>query len=160
MKSVIASLLIATGMWAAENVNVTIPANGSPALMLTVPATARITKEKEKIEIKTKGMDLYIWPVASAKTVDEGVAQIPKVIEHEVVKFAATTTNTITVDGAAAKHLMGHGVEADDYDPATADVVVFTTGKAVFAACVHGEGNQASVEREPMLAVLKTAKAP
>ena len=47
-----------------------------------------------------------------------------------------------------------------DGDRDAADVVVFTTGKAVFAACVHGEGNDAARERAPMLAVLTTAKAP
>ena len=153
-------MLIVTGVKAAATTNVTINANGSPALMLAVPAGAKVSTVNVKTEIQTKGMDLFLWPIESAKTVDEGVAQIPKVIEHEVLKFVAKTTNTITVAGADAKHLVGRGVEADDHDPATADIVVFTTGMAVFAACVHGEGNEASVERAPMLAVLKTAKAP
>ena len=64
------------------------------------------------------------------------------------------------VADAPAKHVMGRGVEADDFDPGTADVVIFTAGKTVFAACVHGEGNDAAREREPMLAVLETAKGP
>jgi hypothetical protein len=29
----------------------------------------------------------------------------------------------------------------------------------VFVACVHGEGQEAAQERQPMLAVIKTAKA-
>jgi len=160
MKSIIVCLLLAAGAWAVENVNVTIPVNDSPALVLAVPATAKVTPKKDKTEIKTANMTLYLWKIPGAATVDAGVAQIPSVIASEVVQFVATTTNTITVAGAVAKQLIGRSVEADDNDPGTADVVVFTTGKAVFAACVHGEGNDAARERAPMLAVLTTAKAP
>jgi len=160
MKLTIVCLLIATSVCLAENTNITIVANGSPVLGLTVPQSATVTTKQEKTEIKTKEMTLYIWAIPTVKTVDEGTAQIPNVISREVVQFVATNTNTIMVAGAIAKHLIGRGVEADDYDPGTADVIVFTTGKAVFAACVHGEGNDAAREREPMLAVLKTAKLP
>ena len=159
MKLTIVCLLIVAGVCAAENVNVTITANDAPAFVVAVPSSAKVTSKKEKTEIKTKNMTLYIWAVPTAKTVDEGVAQIPTVIAHEVVQFVATNTDTITVAGAPAKHLSGRSVEADDYDPGTADVVVFTTGRIVFAACVHGEGNDAARERAPMLAVLTTAKA-
>jgi len=160
MKLIIVCWLLAAGAWAAENVNVTIPANDSPSLVLTVPATAKVTAKKEKTEIKTVDMTLYIWKIPGVTTVDAGVAQIPTVIASEVVQFVAKTTNTITIAGVVAKQLIGRSVEADDNDPGTADVVVFTTGKAVFAACVHGEGNDAARERAPMLTVLTTAKTP
>ncbi len=160
MKSAIVGLLLAASICSAENVNVTILANNAPALVLTVPQSAKVTTKKDKTEIKTENMTLYIWSIPTAKTVAEGVAQIPNVIAHEVVQFAATSTNTITVAGAEAKHLMGRGVEADDYDPGTADVVILTTGNAIFAACVHGEANDAVRERKPMLDVLQTAKVP
>ena len=160
MKSIIACMLIAASVCLAENTNITIVANGSPALVLTVPQPTTITMKQEKTAIKTKDMTLYLWAIPPAQTIDEGVTMISNVVVHEVVEFVAITTNTITVAGAPAKHLMGRAVEADDYDPGTADIVVFTTGKAIFAACVHGEANDAVREREPMLSVLKTAKAP
>lgn len=160
MKITCACLLIAASVFAAETVDVTITANDSPALVLSVPESAKVTTTKEKTVIKAKNQDLYIWHCPQAKTVDEGIAQMPNLIAHEVLEFKATTTNTITVAGAPAKHLVGRGIEADDNDPATADIVVFTTGKTVFVACVHGEGNEAGREREPMLTVLKSAKAP
>ena len=160
MKSIIVCLLLAAGAWAVENVNVTIPVNDSPALVLAVPASAKVTPKKDRTEIKTANMTLYLWTIPGAATVDAGVAQIPNVIASEVVQFVATTTNTLMVAGAVAKQLIGRSVEADDNDPGTADVVVFTTGKAVFAACVHGEGNDAARERAPMLAALTTAMAP
>ena len=160
MKFVMTWLLLAASVCLAENGTITIPVNGVPALVLTPPPAAKVTTNKAPTEIKTKDMTLYLWAIPAAQTVDEGVAQIASVISQQVVKFAPTTTNTITVAGAVAKHLIGRGVEADDNDPGTADIVVFTTGKAIFAACVHGEANDAVREREPMLSVLKTAKAP
>ena len=45
-------------------------------------------------------------------------------------------------------------------DPGAAEVVIFTVGKHVFAACVHGEKNEAAQRRPEMLALLKTAKTP
>lgn len=160
MKYVIACLLLAINVCMAEDITITITTNDSPVLVLTVPQTARVTKSAGKTEIKTKDMTLCVWTIASAKTIEEGMTRVPETIKGEVLKFTAASTNAIEVAGAAAKHLAGRGVEADDGDPATVDVVVFIAGKCVFAACVHGEGNEASLERQPMLAVLKTAKAP
>jgi hypothetical protein len=160
MKLLIVCLLIGAGVCAAEDLKVTIASKDVPALVLTVPQTAKVTTAHGMTEIHTPNMILCVWPIPAVKSVDEGITQLPDVIKREVLKFVAATTNVITVAGAPAKHLIGRGIEADDNDPATADIVIFTTGKAVFAACVHGEGNQAGEEREPMLAVLKTAKAP
>ena len=55
---------------------------------------------------------------------------------------------------------MGRGIEADDEEPGTVDVVVFTVGKTVLVACVHGEGDTAVRQRQPMLNALKTVRAP
>ena len=54
----------------------------------------------------------------------------------------------------------GKGAEADDGDPGAAEVVIFTVGKHVFVACVHGEKNEAAKRSPYMLALLKSAKAP
>ena len=103
-------------------------------------------------------MDL--WVVPKAKTVAEAITDLDDVIKSEVLKFNAASTEAITVADADAKHLKGKGIEADDQDPATVDVVVFTVGKTVFVACVHGEGQAAVRQRQPMLKALKTVKAP
>ncbi len=103
-------------------------------------------------------MDL--WVVPKAKTVAEAIAGLDDVIKSEVLKFSPASTEPITVAGAEGKHLKGKGVEADDQDPGTADVVVFTVGKTVVVACVHGEGDAAVRRRQPMLDALKTVKAP
>ena len=106
MKLIIASLVISSCVCLAETTNVTIIAEGTPALVLKIPQSVKVTSKKEKTEIKTKEMTLYIWAIPTAKTVDEGTAQIPNVISREVVQFVATNTNTITVAGAVAKHLI------------------------------------------------------
>jgi len=143
-----------------QEIAVTISADNVPALVLSVPKDARVSPSKEKTVIQTTNMFLHVWPVPGAKTVADAAARVGEVIKGDVLKFAATKTNDLTLAGAPARHLIGNGAEADDGDPSTADVVIFTVGNHAFVACVHGEGNDASCEREPMLAVLRTAKSP
>ena len=94
------------------------------------------------------------------ETADAALPLVADTIKGDVLQFQPGQTNTLTVAGAPALHLIGSGVEADDGDPSTADVVVFAVGGHAFVACVHGEHNDASREREPMLTTLQTAKQP
>ena len=144
----------------AQERTVTILADKEPALELAVPPDAKVTPVKDKTEIHTTNMFLYVWPVPGAKTIDEAQARLAGVIKGDVLKFAASATNEITVAGSRARHLIGNGVEANDGDDATADVVIFAAGSRIFVACVHGEGNDAPNEREPMLKMLQTARSP
>ena len=145
--------------WAQERTT-TVLVDKTPALELTVPAEAKVSQEKDKTVIQTTNMFLYIWSVPGAKTIDEAQTRLADTIKGDVLKFAASATNAIAVAGAPARHLSGGCVEADDGDPAAADIVIFAAGERVFVACVHGEHNDASREREPMLKVLSTAKVP
>ena len=144
----------------AQDRTVTILADKTPALELAVPSGAEITPVKDKTVIHTTNMFLHVWPVTGAKTVNDAEGRLDDVIKADVLKFSASATNAITVAGSPAKHLIGRGVEADDGDDATADVVLFAVGNRIFIACVHGEGNDASQERGPMLKMLQTAKCP
>ena len=144
----------------AKDRTVTIMADQRPAFELVVPAEAQVSPVKDKTVIQTTNMFLHVWPVTGVKTVNEAQARLGDIIKGDVLKFSATATNEITVAGAPARHLIGKGVEADDGDDATADVVIFAAGQRIFLACVHGEGNDASKERAPMLKVLQTAKSP
>ncbi len=144
----------------AEDKALTITVKNVDAVKLSVPEDAKISNKAEKTTIETKTLWLYIWPVAGAKTVDEAIPKIGEVIKGEFCDFAAQSTESISLVGGAAKHLEGRGTEADDGDPGTAEVVVFAVSGNVFAACVHGEGDHAALERAQMLAVLQTAKAP
>jgi hypothetical protein len=155
----LAGMLLASSAWAQET-NVTVTARNIPALVLTVPHGARVTPMKDKTVIQTEEMFLHVWPVPDAQSVDGLLPRLGDVIRGDVLQFSATATNVLTIAGAPARHLIGRGVEADDNDPATADIVVFAVGGHVFVACVHGEANDASKEREPMLRALKTARTP
>jgi hypothetical protein len=64
-----------------------------------------------------------------------------------------------TIGGSAANRVRGTGVEADDGDPGTADVIVFRAGDRLFVACTHGESLNESA-RQWMTTVVKTATAP
>jgi len=144
----------------AEDHTITVLADKEPVLELTVPVDAQITLIKDKTVIQTTNMFLYVWPVAGAKTLDEAMARLDDVIKSDVLKFSASVTNQIALADSPARHLIGNGLEADDQDDATADVVIFKAGNRFFIACVHGEVNEASKEREPMLKVLRTARSP
>jgi hypothetical protein len=135
-------------------------ADRTPVLELIAPVAAKVTPFKDKTVIQTTNMFLHVWPVPDAKTVDKVQGRLGEVIKGDVLKFSASATNAITVAGASARHLIGTGVEADDGDNATADIVIFAVGNRMFVACVHGEENAASQEREPMLKMLQTAKGP
>ena len=139
---------------------VTISADGAPALTLTAPQGAKVIPAKDKTVIQTTNMFMHVWLVPEAKTVKEAAARVDEVVKGEMLKFKPSATNALTVAGEPAECLSGPCVEADDGDPATADVVIFTVGAHAFIACVHGEHNVASRERDPMMSVLRTAKRP
>jgi hypothetical protein len=144
---------------AAEKM-VSIPPGRNAALSLTVPKTAKVTTDDGKTTIDTNKCNVYLWLAPKAKTVDEAVATIGEIIKSEVKDVKIEESKTIKVAGAAAKQLMAKSVEADDGDPGTSAIVVFTAGGKVVVACVHGEGEAASRQRQPMLDILATAKTP
>ena len=158
----VAGLILATAASCAlaEDAAVTVAAGGAPALVLTVPATAKIYSNPPKTTIVAPDMFLSVWDVPNAKTAEEALPLVAGTIQGDVLQVQAGETNALTVAGAPALHLIGSGVEADDGDPSTADVVVFSAGGHAFVACVHGEHNDASRERQPMLDALLTAKSP
>ena len=160
MRIAVAGLILAglTSAALAQETNVTLSQAGVPVLSLSVPAGSKVYPSQQKTTIVTPGMYLYVWGVPDAGKAADALPRVATVIKGDVVDFKAGRTNAITVAGAPAFHLIGRGTEADDGDASTADVVVFAAGKRVFVACVHGEGNDASLERQPMLDALKTAK--
>jgi hypothetical protein len=138
----------------------TTSTNSSPALSLAVPKYAKvITKDNKTIVQIPKQLICELWSVADAKTPDDAIAHVPEVIKSEFTGFKASTTNDITIAGAPAKLLLGSGNEADDGDDGHADVVIFTVGGQVFAACTHGEGASNLNERKALLALLQTAQS-
>ena len=144
----------------AEDKTVALAAGDVPAAVLTVPSQAKIYSNPPKTTIVASGMFLSIWDVPNAANAADALALVAATIQGDVLQFQAVQTNALTVADAPAFHLIGTGVEADDGDPSTADVVVFAVGGHAFMACVHGEHNDASRERDPMLAALQTVRAP
>jgi len=143
-----------------EDQVITITAGNAPALKLEIPKDAKATTKGTKTAFLLTTAWVYVWSVPSAKTIAEAVPQAATIIKSEFTDFVLTDTKHLTVAGHDADHLFGKGAEADDGDPGAAEVVIFTVGKHVFAACVHGEKNEAAQRRPEMLTLLKTAKAP
>ena len=118
----------------------------------------RSHQEKDRTILHAKGFFIYLWDVPGAKTVADAVPQAGKIIKSEFVEFAASETKDLKVAGHDAKHLMGKGEEADDNDPGSADVVIFTDGAHVPAACPWRKGRSREGSSNYRLKVLKTIK--
>jgi hypothetical protein len=162
MHKILIGLMFATwtSLAFAEETTVTISSADAPVVVLSLPAKVKVYSNPPKTTIVATNMFLSVWSVSTAKTAEEALPLVAETIKGDVLQFQATQTNVLTVAGAPAVHLIGNGVEADDGDPSTADVVVFAVGAQTFVACVHGEHNDASRERQPMLDALQTAKSP
>ena len=145
--------------WAGDG-SAVLSVDGKPALVLQAPSAAKIISSNGYVNIRTTNMSLHVWVVADAKVVGDALPRAADLIRSEFVKFKPSATNDLDIAGAAAKLVKGPGNEADDGDPGNAELVFFEAGDSVFVGCVHGEFDDAARERAPMLAVLKTARAP
>jgi len=143
-----------------ETQEITVPAGDGSALKVEIPKDAKATTQGDKTSILLKDAWVYLWAVSTAKTVAEAVPQAATIIKSEFTDFKPTETKHITIAGHDAVHLFGKGLEADDGDPGAAEVVIFCVGTRVFAACVHGENEEAAKKYPDMLTILKSAKAP
>lgn len=137
----------------------TLQSHGRDVLQVTVPPNATCTAEEGTIRIESREHDVVdLWLVPGAKTVDEGIDRVGTLIAYEFKALKVATTTPLTVSGAPAKRLTGTGVETDDGDPGSADLIVFKMGDDVFVACTHGESITAAA-RQQMLTVVQSAKA-
>jgi len=158
--AILAIALLWSGAALAADKTVSIPPSGDAAVTLTVPQAAKVTTDSGKTTIDMSKLNVYVWLAPKAKTVDEAVAGIDEIVKSEVKDLKIGETKTIKVTDADAKQLMAKSNEADDGDAGTTGIVVFTVGGKVIVACVHGEGEAAARQLQPMLDILATAKAP
>lgn len=158
--TIIAVAVLFTGAAAlAEDKTIAFPQGDSAVVNLTVPKAAKVTSENGKTTVDTNQFNLYLWLAPKAKTVDEMLAGVGDIIKSEAINLKIEETKTIKVAGADAKHILAKSNEADDNDPGTTDIVVFTVGRKVIVACIHGENDFAPRKRQAMLDMLATAKA-
>jgi hypothetical protein len=143
-----------------QTTTVTLLVNAKPALALTAPADAKVTSSNGYVNIRTTNMSLHVWAVPNAATAKDALPLAADLIKSEFIKCGTTVVEDIVVAGAPAKHVLGSGNEADDGDPGNAEVVLFAVGTRVFAGCVHGEFDDASRARAPMMTLLQTAHSP
>jgi len=155
-----AGMAFLAGLASAQDTSVTLSVDGKPVLTLQAPPAAKVTSSNGYVNIRTTNMSLHVWAVPKARTAKAALPRAAELIKSEFIKFAPTTNMDMVIAGAPAKHVLGSGNEADDGDPGHAEVVLFVVGSHVFAGCVHGEFDDASRARAPMMAVLQTAHAP
>jgi hypothetical protein len=143
----------------AQETNIIISVAGTPALVLKMPQAADVTVEGAHTVIRTTETTFHLWSLTN-RTTDEVLPRITEIIKGEFVNYKPSVTNDIVIAGRPARHISGKGNEADDGDPGAADVVLFTTGKHVFAACAHGEFDDAVRRSKHMMVALKSAETP
>ncbi len=122
----------------------TMQSGGKDVLVVTSLAAGTTCVAKDGVlHLKNGDMEVHLWLVPGATSVDEGVARVPRVIDSEFKNFEVMSEDKLGVpDGPPRdreRRLEGKGFEADDGDPGTAKVIVFKQGDGVFVACTHGE---------------------
>ncbi len=133
---------------------------GRDVLRLIAPADAPCTLADGSFDMKSRDGYVNIWLVRGAKTIDEGVQRAAAEITSEFKDFKPTRTTTLALSNhATATRLLGAGLEADDNDPGTADVIVFQAGPRIFIACTHGETMRPTAQ-DLMLNLVQSASAP
>ena len=143
----------------AQETNLTVSVAGAPTLVLRIPKDANVTVTGNHTVIQNPNTTFHLWSLADSKTPEEALPHLQEIIKGEFINFKPTATNDMVIAGNPARHVSGTGNEADDGDPGAAELVFFSAGKHVFAACAHGEFDDALRRSKIMLVVLKTAKA-
>jgi hypothetical protein len=136
--------------------------SGGKDVLVVMPTAsdAKCTAKDGELHLKKGNMEVHLWLVQGAKTVDQGVAQAAKVITPEFTSFTTTQTTIVALGSpGSSTQLMGTGYEADDGDPGTAKVIVFVMGEHAFIACVHGEYLSPDAQKW-MEEVVKSARGP
>ena len=141
---------------------VVIEIQHTPLLKLDLPAGSKVTTSGARVAVQSSDGVLFfqLWQVAGAKSVEDALPRYTALLRQEDIRdLQGLTTNTMTLAGAPAKVLRGNGVEVDDGDAGSAEVVLFTAAEKVFIACAHGE-HLTPAESKAMFAVLQTARKP
>ena len=154
-------LLAALGASAAAADAALITAAGKPAVQLTLPAGWSSVASDATVVLLPPGGAPHIqaWCLA-ASSVAEAEKTVATLVVGEVTKFKTVTGSDLTVAGGPARQLVGTGEEADDGDPANAEVTLFSVGGKVFLLIAHGEGDGTSKRHAEIAGILATAKAP
>jgi hypothetical protein len=150
---------LCTAALAEEDKQIKIAAGGKAALQLSVPKDAKITTKGTKTFIQAESVSVYLWHIPKATSVADVASRVGDIIKSEFLKLVPDDTKSLKVLDHVAKEVSGKGAEADDNDEGAAIAVVFTDGKNIYVACVHGEGDHASQERPELIKILDSAKA-
>ena len=141
---------------------VVIKLKETPLLKLDLPSGSKVTTSGARIAVQSADGVLFfqLWQVAGAKSVDEAILQYAALLRQEDIRdLQGVTTQAMEIAGAPAKVLRGNGVEVDDGDAGSAEVVIFSAAKRIFVACAHGE-HLTPAESKAMFAVLQSAREP
>ena len=83
-------------------------------------------------------------------------AKVGALIEDQVKDFKPAKTEAVTLGANQGVRLTGPGVEADDGDPASAEVTILAVGKTTVLVISHGEGKGTAERSEALAKILAT----
>jgi len=152
-------LLFCAGVVCAQTKThkVTITNDKKPIFQLTTTGRTEVTPFGDKTVVQTPEMFLHIWIQKEGASVTGTIARVASVITNDVEEFKAKKQHQVKLGQLQGTLISGSGVEADDGDDGTAEVVVFKVGGRVVVACIHGE-RMGKAEHKAMLKTLSTAR--
>ena len=154
MRSLFSLIALSAAAFAAD---AAVLADGKTVATLTVPDRWQaIAKADTTLIPPSKTPHIQVRAVAG--TVEGSVAKAAALIVDQVKDFTVVTTTDVALGKIPAKRLIGTGTEADDGDPAKAEVTVFTVAGRTLLVISHGEGNGAEERRAELDAILATAR--
>jgi hypothetical protein len=157
--AIAALILLSCALPAAE---LAIPAQGTPAFAITVPAGWSTISGHDGVTVLAspqKHPHIQLWAVAGKRDVDAAAADIAAIITPQVTDFVVTRRSDVTIAGAKAQILVGTGTEADDGDPSNAQATLFTIKGTVWVLISHGEGTGTSERAADIAAIMQTVVA-
>ena len=155
--STLAIFALVAGLSADDTIPATVTKDGKPAQTMQVPADWKFGPgaSGRTNQLPASGHPhIQCWTVVG--TVDQVVAGIAPLVMGEVTDFKPASNEDLTVAGAPAKRLIGSGTEADDGDPANAEVAVFTLAGSSWLLLSHGEGDSTAQARTTITTVQGT----
>ena len=99
------------------------------------------------------GVNIQVWAL-SQTSLDKAANNAAELVKTQVTHFKPKQTNPIKIAGSMGKKISGPGVEADDGDPSTAEVYLFSVEGKLYMICAHAEGDVATKGKKVVPALL------
>ncbi len=158
---VLPALALAAALKALPAADVTVlTGDGADAVTLDLPSDWKVWPDPgiARIEVPDHAPHLELHRLRDVTDPAAVVDRVPALIVGAVTGFMVGHKESLIIAGRPAIRLIGTGTEADDGDPANAEVVLFSVAGKTLMLVAHGEGEGAAKRRSDLATMLTTAK--